>query len=332
MANYFRLTSETGALMGLFNRHLTKVAERTLINTPVLYEFADKHPLPGKSGKTLFVPRHISQNLIATLTEGTPVAICSHSAGYYSASVSGFGAAVGYSDFLEMVREIPTTITHDIEDMVKNGANKVDSLIRVKLCGTSTYVQPDGSTASGAVKSTTNLKQRFLFDAFTTLAGNNVPMYGDGLYWGAFHPRQVHDLFVNTSGSGQLATYKGSQQAGFLENTDVGARKLERFDMGVLGGVRIFKSTNTPVLTGAAAVGPISADNSGFQAFVMGPGAVGAVDLATARMRSYIKGLGSAGTADPIDQRMTVGVKFYFTAIAKDVATRSVRTGSGKTL
>ena len=42
MADIYRKSTETNALMGLFNRHLTLVAERTLKNTPVLYEFADK--------------------------------------------------------------------------------------------------------------------------------------------------------------------------------------------------------------------------------------------------------------------------------------------------
>jgi len=298
--------------MGLFNKHLTKIAERTLIDTPVLYEFADKHPLPGKSGKTLFVPRHISQDVIQPLTEGTPVTICSTSAGYYSATVAGYGGAIGYSDFLEMVREIPTTITHDIEDMMKNSSNKVDSLIRTQLCGTSLsgrFVSPDGSTTFGSVKATTSLKQRFLFDAYTVLDSGNTPMYSDGFYWGAFHPRQIHDLFVNTSAGGTVLG------AGYMELTDAGASKLERATIGALGGVRIFKTTNTPKLGNNGGAMSAAAAVSGYQAYVMGPGAVGAVDLATSRLKSYIKEPGSAGTGDPIDQRMTVGVKFYFAAL-----------------
>ena len=321
MAAYYRLSTETNALMGLFNKHLTKVAERTLLARPVLYEFADKHPLPGKSGKTLFVPRHVSLNSLRTLSEGVPIVPCSNSAGYYSATVAGYGDAKGYSDFLEMVREIPTTITHDIEDMMQNSANKVDSLIRTELCGTSTFVSPDGSTATGSVKSTNGVKQRFLFDASTTLDSANVPTYSDSFFWGAFHPQAIKNLFVNTSSGGTVLG------AGYMELTDKGAGKLERMTVGALGNVRVFKQTNSPVLVAA---GGLSSANSGYASYVMGRGAVGAIDLQTAKLRSYIKALGSAGTADPIDQRMTVGVKFYFTALAKDVATRSIRTVSGK--
>ena len=45
-------------VMSLFNRYLRKVAEQTLYATPVLYEFAKKAPLPGNSGKTIFIPKH----------------------------------------------------------------------------------------------------------------------------------------------------------------------------------------------------------------------------------------------------------------------------------
>ena len=331
MGNIIRKSTETNALMGLFNRHLTMVAERTLKNTPVLYEFADKHPLPGGSGKTLFVPRHKSQDTIKVLTEQTIVSLCANSAGYYSASVLGYGAATAYSDFLEMVREVPTTITHDIEDMMRDAGNKIDSLIRVTMCGVAfsatNYVQPDGATAFGSIISTTALKQRFLFDANTTLASNNAPRYKDGCYWGAFHPRQIHDLFINTSAGG---TNLGIDYNNWLENTETGVSHIKNAMIGKLGGVRIFETTTTPIHICAMMMSATAAA-SGFQAFVMGPGAVGAIDLSTAKLRSYIKALGSAGTADPIDQLMTVGVKFYFAPVAKDTK-RWVFTGSGKSL
>lgn len=331
MANIYMKTSQTNAVMGWFNKHLTLVAERTLKNTPVLYEFADKHPLPGGSGKTLFVPRHISQDTIAALTEGTPVSICSNSAGYYSATVVGYGAARGYTDFLEMVREVPTTITHDIEDMMRDAGNKIDSLLRVQLCGVAfsatNYVAPDGATGYGSVASATNLKQRFLFDANTTLASNKAPRYSDGCYWGAFHPRQIHDLFINTSAGG---TNLGIDNVNWLEGTETGVKAIQRAMIGKLGGIRIFETTNTPTIINGTSISG-AASSSGFQAYVMGPGAIGAIDLSTAKLRSYVKALGSAGTADPIDQLMTVGVKFYFAPLKKDT-NRFVYTASGKTL
>lgn len=319
------LTS-TNTVMSLFNRHLQKRAEKTLFGTPVLYQFADKHPLPGKAGTTIFIPRSIQKNQIIALSEGTPIGPSATSAHYYSGTVAGYGGAKRYSDFLVMVHEIPTMISNDIEGMMKYAGYKIDSLIRTAICAAGTFVSPDLGTASGSVRTITPLKQAFLFQAATTLESADAPTYNDGLYWGGFHPRQTHDFYVQTSAGGTTGLYGNN----FLQATDTGAKKLLRASMGELGGVRIFKSTQSaPYRVGA---GGLSANATGYQAFVMGPGAVGAVDLATARLKTYIKPLGSAGADDPVDQKMTVGVKFYFTAVAMDTTNRLVRTVSGKTL
>jgi len=319
------LTS-TNTVFSLFGKHLHKVAEKTLFLTPVLYEFADKHPLPGKSGTTMFIPRSIQKDQVIALTEGTPIGPSATSAHYYSGTVAGYGAAKRYSDFLVDVHEIPAMISNDIEGMTKYAGYKIDSLILGAISAGGTYVAPDGATATGSVVDTTPLKQRFLFDASTTLDSVGSPYYGDGLYWGAFHPRTVHDLYVNTS-SGATQLFSTSN---FLTETDYGAQKLERMGATVLGNVRIWKSNHSG--KGVFAAGGMSAGNSGHMSFVMAPGAVAAVDLATSRLRTYMKPLGSAGADDPIDQKMTAGVKFYFTAIAMDTANRLVKTASGKTL
>lgn len=315
-------------IMSLFNRHLRKVAEQTLYKTPVLYEFATKAPLPGGSGKTIFIPKHIGRDGgIRTLTEGTIIGTCATSTHYYSATVSGFGDVRRYSDFLEAVKEIPGHITADIRGMSERAAEKIDQMIRLAMCaGGSTYwIAPEGAAASyAAVNTAMNLKQRFLFDANTVLAGKLCPRYPDGFYWGAFHPRQTHDLFINTSAT--------ANPRAWLENTEIGASKLERATMGRLGGIRIFETTTTPRRVGTAAKSDLSVNASGYQAMVMGPGAVGAVDLANMRLKTYVKPLGQAGALDPIDQVMTAGVKFYFAAVAMDRANRYVWTASGYTL
>lgn len=319
------LTS-TNTVFSLYGKHLQKRAEKTLFLTPVLYEFADKHPLPGKSGTTIFIPRSIQKNQIIALSEGTPIGPSATSAHYYSGTVAGYGGAKRYSDFLVAVHEIPTMISNDIEGMTKYAGYKIDSLILGAISAGGTYVAPDGSTGTGSVKAATNLKQRFLFDAATTLDSVGTPTYGDGFYWGAFHPRAVHDLFVNTS-SGATQLFGTNT---FLQNTEEGARMLKKGMMGELGGVRIWKSNHSGKAVFAA--GGMSASNSGHMAFVMGPGAVGAVDLATSRLRTYVKPFGSAGADDPVDQKMTAGVKFYFTAVAMDTTNRLIKTASGKTL
>lgn len=316
--------------MSLFKRHLQKRSEKSLRDSVVLYEACDKHPLPGRAGKTIFVPKHIARDRIAALTEGNILNPCATSAHYYSATVGGYGDARAYTDFLVMIHEVPTMISDDVAYMTRDAGLFVDRLLANQFSGAGTYVAPDGATASGSVLSTTQLKQSFLFSANTTLRSNNAPHFPDGSYKGMFHPRQTYDLFVATSGGmSQLgATPRGGS---FMENTEYGARKLEMASIGKLGNVMVYENTNA-VPDKIDNSGAVSAEHSGFHAYVFGPGAVGAVDLATARLKTFIKPIGSAGADDPIDQKMTAGVKFYFAAIAKDTTNRIVHTASGKTL
>lgn len=331
------LTS-TNTVMSLFARHLQKRSEKTLIGTPVLYELADKHPLPMNSGTTIFIPRHIAKNRIRALTEQTIIGTCATSAHYYTGTVVPYGDANSYSDFLVDVHEIPTMISDDVNAMTRYAANKVDSLIGAQLSNAGTFVNPDGAQGVGTILSTTPMKQRYLFDATAVLAGNDAPTYGDGNYATVVHPRQQHDLFVNTSAANQMGSVKGGSE-NFLQMTEMGQRKLANATIGILGQQRVITSTvaarylyaATSDTASAGAAGMESA-NSGYMAVSMGPGAVAAVDLGTSRFKTYIKGFDSGGTLDPIEQQMTAGIKFRFVAVAMDTANRLVRTASGKTL
>ena len=321
----------TSNVMKLFNRHLQKRSEKSLRDTPILVDCFDQRPLPGKAGVTMFVPRHIARDQIAALTEGSPIGLCATSAHYYSATVVGYGDARSYSDFLVAVHEIPTMISDDIAGMVRDAGLFIDRLCATAISDSGTFVSPDGSTTEDSVVESTPLRQSALFVANTTLAGKNAPTYADGMYKGVFHPNSVHDLFIATSAGSQLGTY-GGFNAGFLENTEQGASKLTHATMGVLGNIRILQNSNAPkplFNTHTSGAAGMSADNSGYESYIMGPGAAAAVDLSTSKLRTYTKGLGSAGTADPIDQVMTAGVKFYFVALPMDVSNRLVRIPVG---
>ncbi len=331
--------TETNTVMSLFAKHLQKRSEKSLRSVPVLYELFDKRPLPGKSGATLFVPRHIAVSGIRVLVEGTVLDTCSTSAHYYSATVKGYGDVRRYSDFLVMVHEIPTMISDDIEYMSRDAGLYIDNLCRTAISAKATsstqIVTPNGAAVANDVLSATNLKQSALFQANTRLAAGNAPTYADGTYAGVFHPKQTHDLFISTSGGNQLNRILLGSAAvgGFLQQTEFGAQKLERATMGILGNIRVIQNTNAPKAHngGAAAMG-FSAGSSGWGALIMGPGAAAAIDLETARLKTFIKPIGSAGALDCLDQLMTAGVKFYFAACAMDVSNRLLSIPSGKTL
>lgn len=322
------LTS-AGSAGKLFNQHLHKRAVNALYGQAILYEQGDPKPLPGGSGTSFSIPKYVGANNLAALTESAVVTTTSAAMSNYTGTVSGFGEARKYSDFIMYANQIPQWISDEIYDMTQNAKKKLDEIAISVLSasGVGTYVKPDGSTALLSTVSTTTLKQRALFDANSKLAGNDAIPYADGTWHGVFHPNQIHDLFVGAAASGTALTQLG---AGYMDDTDIGAKNLERASIGVLGNVRIYQSTwGSQAVTSAGGLMSAASNVSGYQAFILAPGAFAKVDLATARLKTYWKPAGSAGTADPIDQFSTAGVKFYATAVAMDTAKRLVKVVSG---
>ena len=335
-------TAGTIVVNELYSTYFETRAEQGLFSKVFLYELADKHPLPGGNGKTIYIPKHLPLNNIAALTDGTIVTTCATSADFYSGTIAGYGAANRYSDFLMDINQVPGHLGNDAHAFGEFLGYKYDDILSnvinagnvggtaFTIADMPAWVGPNGTTAEKAVTTTTNLLQRFFFDAFSTLATNDAPQYVDGMYAAVIHPAAAHDIFVNTS-DGQ-----GFGSDNFMVQTEHGLSTLERATIGVLGGCRILVSSKAKALytatdeTLSAGFGMDSAD-SGYQALVMGPGAMAAVDLNTARPRIYTKGFGSSGHHDPIEQQMTLGIKGYFTGIKMDNL-RVIRSASGKTI
>jgi N4-gp56 family major capsid protein len=315
IANIFNVAAGANKL---YVTHLNKRAVNALYGQAVLYEQGDPKPLPGGSGTTMNIPKYVGADNISALTEGTLLAPTSAPMAVYSGTVSGFGEVRAYSDFLMAVNEIPQFISDEINDMVMYARKKLDEIAIGVLSGSNVgkTISPDGSTAATAVTSVKTLKQRALFDANSTLAAANAQPYADGTWHGVFHPNQIHDLFVSTSG---LNT--GNMGAGYMEDTDIGAKKLERASIGILGNVKVYQSTwGSQAITSSDTY--FSGGGGGYKAFIMGPGAFAKVDLASARLKTYWNPA-KASTYDTIEQVSTAGVKFYATAVAMDTGTQA---------
>jgi len=331
----------SAAVWALYGEHLVKRAQEALFGATLLPMLGNQIPLPAHSGKTIYIPYDLPQNNIQLISEGTIMALCPTSGHYYTGVVAGYGGAKSYNDFLVSIHEVQSMVSNDVASMSRYLGYKYDSLCRAVISGdVGTWLAPGAGEVQGGVVATDPLIQRFLFDASTTLAAKNAPTYSDGLYHGVFHPAATHDLFVSTSAGSQLG--KGQQSVAgagsFLENTEIGAAKLERATIGALGRIRILESTQSTKLifhatsVAAASIGGMMSAMSGYSAYVMGPGAFAAVDLENQRPQVFVKGFGSGGTSDPINQLSSAGIKGYFVAIAMDVTNRLIRTVSGKTL
>lgn len=332
ISNIFNTTAGSNKL---FVTHLHKRALNALYGQAVLYEQGDAKPLPGGSGTTMIIPKYVGADNITALTEGTLLTPTSAAMANYSGTVAGYGEVRAYSDFIMAVNEIPQFISDEINDMTMYARKKLDAIAQGVLSASSvgTNVSPDGGATTVADKNiltTTTLRQRALFDANSTLAGNDANPYGDGCWHGVFHPSQIHDLFVNAAASGNGSGFLG---AGYMEQTDAGAKKLEKASIGILGNVKIWQSTWGSTAVGSAG-GFMSAGvagtgaTGGWQAYIMAPGAFAKVDLATSRLRTYWNPA-KASTYDSIEQVSTAGVKFYATAVAMDTANRLCKIVSG---
>ena len=310
--------TDNGSAGKLFNQHLHKRAVNALYGQAILDEQGDPKPLPGGSGTSFSIPKYVGANNLAALGESTVVSVTSVAMSNYTGTVGGYGEARKYSDFIMYVNEIPQWISDEIYDMTMNAKKKLDELAIAVLSSSAigANVSPNGSTTLLSILNTTAMKQRALFDCNSKLAGADAHLYSDGTYHGVFHPNQVHDLFVNLSALTNTNTIGG----GYMETTEIGAKKLERASIGILGNVKVYQSTwGSQAVTSVGGLMSASATSLGYQAFILAPGAFAKVDLATARLRTYWKPAGSAGTADPIDQISTAGVKFYAAAVAMDV-------------
>lgn len=318
----------TSFVLRTLKEHLSMRAQRALYGKPVLTEMGDKYPLPKGEGFNMYIPKHTSQNLWRELTEFTVLSQANASgtsAGRYTVTVAGYADIRKYSGFWRIVNSLPSQIPNDIDDMMRYGTKKIDDLTRAKISGLGTQVAADGSTLAN-VRTATNLKARAIFHAGMKLADNNAPEYSDGLYRGVIRPAQAFDLFTNLSGGTSIGDY--------IVNTDVGANKLERLTVNVLGRVRVMESTWSPrSYTGVAATSAagLSVGATGYEAYFTGQGAFACTDLATARLETIVHPPGSSGTYDAVDEIGTVGCKFYYGAGAMDTTNRLVRVVSGTT-
>lgn len=303
------------------------------------YNFADKKPLPSRSGKTIQFYRFRTQTAVTTnMTELTVPAQVYLSADTVTATLIQRGAYAKISDLLSL-----TALDPILEDaailMGEKAARTVDTYIRDEvgfivapiqnrsalshalnssgtaarvLSGTSSgdgfaLLQNNTRIATSALVvelTTSGLTVKSCQHAAMTLRNNNVDPFDDGYYVGIIHPKAAYDL---TTASG----WKGWQQ---YTNPEL----MYKGEIGKVGGIRFVESSDAPAfdLSGDTLQ---TASGSLFGTIIFGPHAYGVTEIAGKANKQkgyelFVKQLGSAGTADPVNQEATVGFKITMAA------------------
>lgn len=291
-----------------------------------LYQFGIKKRIPRNFGKQITFTRYFKSSTGSghpvpfALTEGTPIGLSALSATTITATLSGYGSAIGVSDLIVMTA-ISDVVRGAVYELSKGAALKIDTKTRQTISATGQLL-PARNTAvasSATIVTSSTIQGKDLYRAVSKLRQSDARTWPDGYFAAVMHPSVAFTIKSEAATTTPGAWIEVNKYA---TNETVGM--VYRGEIGRIGGARVVESSNAKQLFGL----PVSAANSGFLTLVIGPGAYGEVELDGMAASVYVHQVGSAGAADPVNQRGSVGVKVYFAPVALEAA-RMVRISSG---
>jgi len=303
--------NQTSNLDITVRQYYDKLALMTLQNNVVLYQFADKKPLPEKSGGAIFWNRYSNFDEVTThLSEGVPPTVIQLSAVNVSATLVQDGFVTEISDLLDM-----TNITDNgkaaTERLAELAARSIDSYIRREIYNTAAnsatptapncYFQVfDGGSTYGTVSALPSTSARMttavIRNAVTKLKVANVkPLVGED-----------YILVVNPKTASRLRADSVWQNAN--QYSGVFAEKIFRGESGRIEGARVVESTNIPFFASSTTNGTLvsTSDTSAFFSILLGQGGVGVTEMAGGLQTYTVSG---ADKADPLNQKTQYGWK-----------------------
>jgi N4-gp56 family major capsid protein len=251
------------------------------------YQFGTKRTVPRNFGNTIKVPRLKKQNIVASLTEGSPVATCKICSQFISGTMSQFGGAYRHSDLVVMTA-LSDMIDLSVKDIARDIARRMDRTIRNSL-------STAGALITGGFKGIV-MHANDVLKATVTLDSADNPRPPDNCYPTIIHPNTVFDLMTNLTGGNWIDVIKYTE--GNVSRAFIG-------EVGRLYGARFVTSNNIRRVAMSGGV-------SGTMGFMFAPDAYYVTEISDMTAKTYVKQLGSAGAADPINQFATVGAKVFF--------------------
>lgn len=300
MAENLTTTTQVSAAVGVwYDKVLLKRALPHLVHD----KFAQRRPLPSKSGDTIKFRRYSSLSLATTpLSEGVTPPGQQLSKTDLLASVSQYGDYVHITDWVDLTVE-DAVLTEANALLGEQTGQTLDRLLRDTLTAcASIYSCAKGSNG----KTPTELSQTDIDACVKVLLGGNTQMFtkvitataGQGTapirpaFWGVIHSDLLDALEACTNFK---ATAEYPSQGPVME-AEWGATKNVRWLWTTFG----HKDTST------------SPDN--YKSPIIGQNAYGITEISGGALRSIVKAFGSGGTADPLNQRCTAGWKLTFVA------------------
>ena len=335
MAPDVRATSDVSSIVG---RYYDKLMLERLVASAVLYNLADKKPIPKGSGNVIYMNRFTNFPTTTTrLTEGVVPTQTYLSGTSVSATLYQLGAWTPVSDVL-----VETSFSQVVKECVENfgdaAATSVDTSIMYDILsddrddgdegpqtdtahmstwwfgkqgGLSTlYISSNGTTLTEAltfslISSVTASEGHFLdIDKIVRTVGklrqSNVKPFDDGYYKAWIHPKA------------SLQIQRTTEWAEFNKYTR--PEILDKGEVGRVAGVRFYEST-IPYVTNTAPLSSASTSISLAFTLIWGKGAFGVTELnAEKGVKIMTKAPNKYDTSNPLNQWSTVGWKILMAA------------------
>ena len=220
--------------------------ERTLLQNMqaelVHYRDAQKRTLPPHNGKTVNFRRFTPFPAITTpLAEGVTPTGQTLAMTAFTAMVKPYGGHVEITDELNlyMLDNMHAETARLLSDQA---SLSVDTLTRNPLNAGLNVQYANNKTARSALTAADKLTYADIKKAVRGLKRRNVKPFSDGYYHAIVHPDAVYDL-TSDSLWVDIARYQDKQ-------------KVEKYELGCLGQVKFFESTNAMVFEAQSAIIP----------------------------------------------------------------------------
>jgi N4-gp56 family major capsid protein len=304
--------SETTQLDVTVRSYYDRLALLTLENNVVLDQFAEKKPLPEKSGKSVYWNRYTNfSEVTSNLTEGAPPTVIQLSAVAVSATLIQKGFVTEVSDLLDM-----TNITDNgkaaVERLSYLAAISIDGAIRREIYNTAAnsavptaanlFMQfGDGSygAASAMPSTSARMTTAVIRNATTKLKNNAVPALEGNDYI----------LIVSPQTSSRLRQDSVWQNAN--QYSGVYAEKIFKGESGRIEGARVVETPQITFFASSTAgnVAVSTADTSVFYSILLGKSALGMTEMAGGVQTYTVAG---PDKSDPLNQKTSYGWKVTF--------------------